>query len=286
LESYKQKIAKTLAPAIKDVYDEIININNKNNMKHTIKLNESDIMNAIKNAVKKTIKEAYTTNDVADMLGDNDGYDEPTNDGPNWDEQVYYKALGIMKKFGFGDSVSTDAIEHVMYDYLDGAYKSDKIMEMSPDEAGFEIAKDAMRRVDAEYYEEEIEPMLNENRKIRLSESEVKNIIKNCVKRVLKENYEPTQADWDDFGFWASSDEPDLVNDEIGAEHDRNEMLLDADDEGSGSSVEYMKGVKYAKNLIAKSRIPDDLVEKLASKEDNGTITQFELGILDTLNDF
>jgi hypothetical protein len=254
-------------------------------MKHTIKLNESDIMNAIKNVVKKTIKEAYTTDDVIDMLGADDSHDGPTNDGADWDEQVYYKALEIMKRFEYGGDTAIDAVEHVMYTYLDN-YKDEKLMAMSPDEAAKLIAREAMKSIDRDYFETDVEPLMEAKKVVKINENQIKDIIRNCVKRVLKEEQEPTQEDWDDFGFWASSDEPDLVNDEIGAEHDRNEMLLDADDEGSGSSVEYMKGVNYAKNLIAKSRIPDDLVEKLASKEDNGTITQFELGILDTINDF
>ena len=286
LESYKKKIAKTLAPAIKDVYDEIISIKyNKDGMKTTIKLNESDIMDTIKKAVSKIIKEGYTTNDIADMLGADDSHDGPTNEGPDWDEQVYYKALSIMKKFDFNDDISIQSLEHTMYDYLDGAYKSEKIMKMSPDEAAYEMATEAMRRIDPEYYEEEVEPMLNEKRVIKLSESDIHGMIKSVVSQVLKEN-NPAQQDWDDFGFWASNDEPDLVNDEIGAAHDKEEgFLIDADDEGEGYSRDYSQGVEYAKNLIAKSRVPEGLVDELNQKEDDGTISAFELGILDTLDE-
>lgn len=71
---------------------------------------------------------------------------------------------------------------------------------------------------------------------VKINENQIKDIIRNCVKRVLKEEQEPTQADWDDFGFWASKDEPDLVNDEIadGYETEHPEFLIDADDEGEG----------------------------------------------------
>jgi hypothetical protein len=101
-----------------------------------------------------------------------------------------------------------------------------------------------------------------------------------------KAGQEPTQTDWDDFGFWASNDEPDLVNDEIGAAHDKEQaFLIDADDEGEGYSRDYFQGVEYAKNLIAKSKVPQGMVEELNRKEDDGTISAFELGILDTLDE-
>lgn len=283
-------------------------------MKKVINLNESDLTGIIMNSVKRALKEGVDEwgDDPADMMGMYDGYmDGPTNDGPYWDELVYDKALSIMKMFEFEGDEAAEAVESI----LKTAQQDRELMSMEPDEAAKVVAKKAMKSIDPDYFESDVEPMMEGRRTFKLSEGDLHSIIKATVKRVLKENkltrdndfeypekpddeyldsqYEkwksengPTQEDWDDFGSWASSDEPDLVNDEIGAEHDRNEMLLDADDEGSGSSVEYMKGVKYAKNLIAKSRIPDDLVEKLASKEDNGTITQFELGILDTLNDF
>ena len=284
-------------------------------MKKVVKLNESDIMGIVMNSVKRALNEVYNVDDVADMLGADDSHDGPTNEGPDWDEQVYYKALSIMKKFDFGDDIAIESLEHTMYDYLDGAYKSDRIMKMSPDEAGLEMAKEAMRRVDAEYYEEEVEPMLNEKRVIKLSESDIHKMVKNAVKKIMNENkltrdddfqypekpddeyldsqyekwkagQEPTQKDWDDFGFWASNDEPDLVNDEIGAAHDKEQaFLIDADDEGEGYSRDYFQGVEYAKNLIAKSKVPQGMVEELNRKEDDGTISAFELGILDTLDE-
>ena len=168
-------------------------------MKKVIKLNEADLMKVVKNAVKKTIKEAYATDDV----------------------------------------------------YAD------------------------------------VEPMLGEKRIIKLSESDIHKMIRNAVKRVLKENYEPTQADWDDFGFWASSDEPDLVNDEIGDEYDKEhpEFLIDSDDEGEGYSRDYQRGIDYAEDLIAKNRVPENAVAELEKKEKLGTISAFELGILDTIAD-
>lgn len=295
LESYKQKIAKTLAPAIKDVYDEIINMNNKNNMKHTIKLNESDITNAIKNAAKKVIKEAYTTNDIADTMGMYDGYDGPTNDGPDFDEVVYYKARKIMRKYGYDSTEGfvrdkkVDALEYVMDTYMDYYANDKKLREMDADEVAKLMAVEAMKIIDNDYYEEEVKPLMEAKKVVKINEKQIKDIIKNCVKRVLKENYEPTQADWDDFGEWASSDEPDLWQDEMSAEHDKAQqddgILIDTDDEGDGYSRDYLQGVEYAKNLIAKSKVPEGMVEELNQKENNGTISAYELGILDTLDE-
>ena len=255
-------------------------------MKKVIKLNEADIMKLVKNAVKKTIKEAYTTDDVIDALGADDSHDGPTNEGPDWDEQVYYKALEIMKKFGYGGDTAIDAVEHVMYTYLDH-YKDEKLMAMSPDEAAKPIAREAMKSIDQDYYYADVEPMLGEKRIIKLSENDIHKMIRNAVKRVLKENYEPTQADWDDFGFWTSSDEPDLVNDEIGDEYDKEhpEFLIDSDDEGEGYSRDYQRGVDYAEDLIAKNRVPENAVAELEKKEKLGAISAFELGILDTIAD-
>ena len=292
LESYKRKIAKTLAPAIKDVYDEIINMNDENDMKNTIKLNESDIMNAIKNAVKKTIKEAYTTNDIADMMGMYDGQDGPTNDGPDFDEVVYYKAREIMMKYGFEDTdgfvrdKKVDALEYVMDTYMDYYAGDTKIREMDADEVAKLMAVEAMKIIDNDYYEEEVKPLMEAKKVVKINENQIKDIIRNCVKRVLKEEQEPTQEDWDDFGFWASKDEPDLANDEIadGYETEHPEFLIDADDEGEGYSRDYQSGVDYAKNLIAKSRVPENAIAELGEKEKLGTISAFELGILDTID--
>ena len=282
-------------------------------MKKVIKLNEADIMKLVKNAVKKTIKEAYTTDDVIDALGADDSHDGPTNEGPDWDEQVYYKALEIMKKFGYGGDTAIDAVEHVMYTYLDH-YKDEKLMAMSPDEAAKPIAREAMKSIDQDYYYADVEPMLGEKRIIKLSENDIHKMIRNAVKRVIKENkltrdddfsrpegpddddsdYEnwkkehtPSKEDWDDFGFWASSDEPDLVNDEIGDEYDKEhpEFLIDSDDEGEGYSRDYQRGVDYAEDLIAKNRVPENAVAELEKKEKLGAISAFELGILDTIAD-
>jgi hypothetical protein len=46
-----------------------------------------------------------------------------------------------------------------------------------------------------------------------------------------------------------------------------------------------MEGQKYAKNLIAKSKVPEGMVEELNQKENDGTISAFELGIIDTLDE-
>ena len=46
-----------------------------------------------------------------------------------------------------------------------------------------------------------------------------------------------------------------------------------------------MAGVRYGKNLIYKSKVPAGLADELDKKEDEGTITAFELGVLDALTD-
>lgn len=284
---YIQKKKLDESSILTERYDEIMKKNNtENSMKRVIKLNESDIMKLVKNAIKKTIKEAYTTDDVIDVLGADDSHDGPTNDGADWDEQVYYKALEIMKKFEYGGDTAIDAVEHVMYTYLDH-YKDEKLMAMSPDEAAKLIAREAMKSIDRDYFESEVEPLMEGKKTIKLSENDVRSIIRNSVMRILKERREPSKEDWDDFGFWASSDEPDLVNDEISDDYEKEhpEFLIDSDDEGEGYSRDYQRGVDYAEDLIAKNRVPENAVAELEEKEKLGTISAFELGILDTIAD-
>jgi hypothetical protein len=164
---------------------------------------------------------------------------------------------------------------------------------------------------------------LNENdmkNVISLNESDIRRIIKNTVVRALRENkltidddytypkrgdedadldysYEkwlnarPSKADWDElYGGAPENDEPDLVYDEIGAAYDKEHpddgMLIDADDEGEGYSRDYRAGQEYAKNLIAKGKNVAEIVNKLNEKEDDGSITAYELGMLDTLDEF
>lgn len=250
-------------------------------MKKVIKLKESDIMSIIANSVKKMLKESYE--------------DGPTNDPEGFDEIVYYKAVEIMRKYGYDSTEGfvrdkkVDALEYVMDTYMDYYANDEKIREMDADEVAKLMAREAMKIIDNDYYEEEVKPLMEAKKVVKLNENQIKDIIKNCVKRVLKEEYEPSQEDWDDFGFWASSDEPDLWQDEMSAEHDKAQpddgILIDADDEGSGFSRDYDAGVEYAKNLIAKSNVPENAVKELEEKESNGTISAFELGILDTLDE-
>lgn len=160
---------------------------------------------------------------------------------------------------------------------------------------------------------------------IKLNENDIARIVRESVKHVLMESkymhsldysyptpqnddeeqdykyeqwlkqQEPTQKDWDDFGFWASKDEPRLDYDEMDPYVSQQEAKylngphdvypVDADDEGSGFSRDYDAGVEYAKNLIAKSNVPENAVKELEEKESNGTISAFELGILDTLDE-
>ena len=278
-------------------------------MKKVIKLNEADIMKAVKNAVKKTIKEDYTTNDVADMLGAYDGHDGPTNDGYDWNDQVYYKALKIMRNFEFDGDEAIDAIENAINNC------NDMVARMSPAEASVEIAKEAMKMIDPEYYQEEVEWQLNEKRVIKLSESDIHRIVKNAVKRIMNESkmvnsldnprhdpaddadldyqYEmwkashPSEKDWDDaFSAAPENDEPALIDDEMSADFGKNRSYpFDADDEGAGSSRDYLGGFEYGKNLVAKGRVPAGLVAELNKKEDEGTISSYETGILDAIDE-
>lgn len=248
-------------------------------MKKVIKLKESDIMSIIANSVKKMLKESYE--------------DGPTNDPEGFDEIVYYKAVEIMRKYGYDSTEGfvrdkkVDALEYVMDTYMDYYANDEKIREMDADEVAKLMAAEAMKIIDNDYYEEDVKPLMEANKVVKINESQIKDIIRNCVKRVLKEEYKPTQADWDDFGFWASNDEPDLVNDEIGAAHDKEGQSypIDADDEGEGFSREYQAGVRYANNLIQKSRVPEGLVNQLNELEDAGKINAFQLGMLDTLDE-
>ena len=247
-------------------------------MKKVIKLKESDIMSIIANSVKKMLKESYE--------------DGPTNDPESFDEIVYYKAVEIMRKYGYDSTEGVvrdkkvDALEYVMDTYMDYYAGDTKIRDMDADEVAKLMAVEAMKIIDSDYYEEEVKPLMEGRKVVKINENQIKDIIRNCVKRVLKEEQEPTQEDWDDFGEWASKDEPDLVNDEIGDEYDKEhpEFLIDADDEGEGYSRDYQSGVDYAKNLIAKSRVPENAIAELEEKEKLGTISAFELGILDTID--
>ena len=251
---------------------------NEKKMKNVIKLTESDIRKVIENSVKKVLKESYE--------------DVPTNE-PDFDEIVYYKAREIMRKYGYDSTEGfvrdkkVDVLEYVMDTYMDYYANDVKIREMDADEVAKLMAREAMKIIDQEYYEEEVAPLMEGKKVVKMNENQVRNIIRNCVKRVLKENYEPTQADWDDFGEWASSDEPDLWQDEMSAKQGKEQpddgILIDADDEGEGFSKDYMAGQEYGKNLLAKSKNVDAIKAELTRLEDEGTISAYELGILDTI---
>lgn len=221
------------------------------------------------------------------------------------DELVYYAAIRFIAKCGFhGDKYE---ISDAVYDSMDMLCGE---MEGTVEECGRRVGIEAMKTIDYDYYKEEVEPFLLESRVVRLSESDVRAIIANAVKRYLNENkltrdddfsypnnkfddvdmdyrykqwkaqQQPTQEDWDDFGSWASKDEPNLDEFEPKAPYP-----LDADDEGEGYTQKYMAGVRYGKNLIYKSKVPAGLADELDKKEDEGTITAFELGVLDALTD-
>lgn len=227
------------------------------------------------------------------------------NSDLDMDELIYYAAIRFIAKCGFhGDKYE---ISDAVYDSMDMLCGE---MEGTVEECGRRVGIEAMKTIDYDYYKEEVEPFLLESRVVRLSESDVRAIIANAVKRYLNENkltrdddfsypnnkfddvdmdyrykqwkaqQQPTQEDWDDFGSWASKDEPNLDEFEPKAPYP-----LDADDEGEGYTQKYMAGVRYGKNLIYKSKVPAGLADELDKKEDEGTITAFELGVLDALTD-
>ena len=259
---------------------------------------------------KKVLKE--WGDDASDLMGMYDGHDGPTNE-PDIMDSIYDSAMRIIRRTGdFEDDIDevSDAVMNVMDELEASNGYPDKL-----EDCAWLVASKAVQKIDPIYYDEEFSMLMEGKKVIRLTESDVRNIIKNSVKRIIKENkltrdddfsypekpddeyfdaqYEkwlaqqPTQKDWDDFGEWASSDEPDLVNDEIGAAHDKEDQsyLIDADDEGEGFSREYQAGVQYANNLIQKSRVPEGLVKQLDELEDAGKINAFQLGMLDTLDE-
>lgn len=54
--------------------------------KSTMKLNESELQKMISESVKKHLNEFYSTDDVGDMMGMEDGYDGPTNE-PDYEKE-------------------------------------------------------------------------------------------------------------------------------------------------------------------------------------------------------
>lgn len=120
---------------------------------------------------------------ILDNIEDNEGEDDdekrlneetdgPTNDYFDWDEQVYYEALKIMKKFDFGQEESVDAVEHIIDVYINSKEPDNKLLHMEPEEAARYVAREAMKSIDRDYYESEVEPFmgLNEGKK-KLQES-------------------------------------------------------------------------------------------------------------------
>ena len=86
----------------------------------------------------------------------NEECDGPTNDPESWEEQVYYKALAIMRRFDFEGDEAIDAVEHVLEVYSD----DENLGAMSPEEAAKPVAREAMKSIDRDYYETEVEPLM------------------------------------------------------------------------------------------------------------------------------
>lgn len=98
--------------------------------------------------------------------------DGPTNDYFDWDEQVYYEALKIMKRFDFSRDESIDAVEHIINTYINSNEPDNRLLHMEPEEAAKYVAREAMKSIDRDYYECDVEPFmgLNEGKK-KLQES-------------------------------------------------------------------------------------------------------------------
>lgn len=253
-----------------------------NEMKKVVRLDESGIRKIVAESLKKVLKEDVDTTEI-----------------------IYDKAMRIIRgTYDFESDLQQ--IGDVVMKILDDP----RVMNYLPDDindCAKLVASKAIQMFDPEYYEMEFS---------QLYENRIMNAIDKTLNRYLNENkltrdddfsypdrmdfedldyqydewkrqQEPTRADLDDAEFSMSSEEPDLVNDEIGAAYDRTHtkdgIPIDADDEGAGYSREYDEGVEYANNLIAKGRIPSGLVDELKEKEDSGDISAFEVGILDTL---
>ena len=98
--------------------------------------------------------------------------DGPTNDYLEWDEQVYYEALKIMKKFDFGSEESIDAVEHIIDVYVNSSNPDNKLLNMEPGLAAKYVAREAMRSIDPDYYDSEVRPFFNlQESKKKLQES-------------------------------------------------------------------------------------------------------------------
>ena len=87
--------------------------------------------------------------------------DGPTNDYLEWEEQVYYEALKIMKKFDFDGDESINAVEHIIDVYANSSNPDNKLLNMEPELAARYVAREAMRSIDIDYYETEVRPFFN-----------------------------------------------------------------------------------------------------------------------------
>ena len=221
-------------------------------------------------------------------------------------QEIYYEAVSFIKRCGFKgnrDEIS-DAVE-AAEGRLSGRLRG------SVEDCARTVGIEAMKMLDRSFYEEEIQPLMLEKKIVKLTEGDLHFMVESAVRKYVKENkltrdddfsyprvgdedadfdaqyekwaseHQPTQEDWDDYGFWKSSDEPDLWQDEM--DEDYQGLLIDSDDAGEGYTTDYMNGVAYARSLIAKNRVPDGLVEQLEDMEDHGKINAFQLGMLDML---
>ena len=286
-------------------------------MGNIVKLKESDLHRIVKNSVlralneKRALKEDHDVvermksfmkesvdewgEDAADLMGMYDGHDGPTNE-PDVMDEMYDKVMRKIRRTGdFEDDLKK--LSNVVMDVMDEFEEKNLFNDKSFDQCISVIAREAIRRIDPMYYAEEIEDD-------ELFESVVNKVMKKQFRRLVKENKLTRNDDYtypekvDDgemdrkYDEWMSgqraeayggapeNDEPDLWQDQADSG-----LLIDADDAGEGFSADYHRGEEYAKNLLAKSKDITGLVEELNRKEDDGSITAFELGMLDTLDE-
>ena len=290
----------------------------ENRMNKTVKLTESDIHNIIKNCVnralneKRALKEDHDVvermksfmkesidewgEDAADMMGMYDGpHDGPTNE-PDPMDKMYDMVMRKIRRTGdFEDDLNT--LSNTVMDVMDEFEEKNLFNDKSFDQCVSVVARESIRRIDPTYYAEEIEDD-------ELFESVVNKVMRRQFSHLVKENkltrdddytypekvddaeMDANYAEWmngqraEAYGGAPENDEPDLWQDQADSG-----LLIDADDAGEGFSAEYHKGEEYAKNLLAKSKDITGIVEELNRKEDNQTITPFELGMLDTLDE-
>ena len=288
----------------------------ENRMNKTVKLTESDIHNIIKNCVKRALNERRALKedhdvvermksfmkesvdewgeDAADMMGMYDGpHDGPTNEPCDLDKMYDMVMRKIRRTGDFEDDLNL--LSNTVMDVMDKFYDENAFNGLDFDKCVSLVARSAIKKIDPIYYREEIEDDELFEAVNRVFNRTFKPIKENKLTRnddyTYPEKVDDAEMDrkyneWmsgqraEAYGGAPENDEPDLWQDQADSG-----LLIDADDAGEGFSADYHRGEEYAKNLLAKSKDITGLVEELNRKEDDGSITAFELGMLDTLDE-